>query len=70
MFFYNVTSSFLERKQIHWIHETGLGIIIGFFIGWILEASFNVEESFDGDSFFAIILPCIVFAGGYNMRKR
>ncbi len=58
----------MERTKIHFLHESGFGILMGFAIGFILKM-LGKEIAFSGDSFFFIILPPIIFAPGYNMKK-
>lgn len=52
-------------------HETSIGIVLGFITGapliWIFP-NFNIE--FRYDIFYNYILPPIVFAAGYNVKKK
>lgn len=64
----------MEHKHFNYLHETGLGIIIGFFVGMIfffVDEEFYFESMrFNKDFFMLFILPPIIFAGGYNLKKR
>lgn len=67
--------------KIHIIHETGLGIILGILAGGIFTLIYKgtlyyivkfiilYEYDFNESFFFYILLPIIIFAGGYNLNK-
>jgi NhaP-type Na+/H+ or K+/H+ antiporter len=59
----------MEHVHFHYIHETGIGIILGAIFGAILYFKNEEEVSFNGEAFFEFILPPIIFAAGYNLRK-
>lgn len=72
---YNVSSRVFEKLEFHYLHESGFCMIIGMLIS-LLASVINPNEdftknlTFDGEMFFNLILPPIIFAAGYNLRKR
>lgn len=70
---YIIAGNLFEHVHFHMLHETGLGIIMGFLFGMVIY--FADREVLDGDIFsqdlfFYGILPLIIFAGGFNLKKR
>ncbi|KRX03049.1 hypothetical protein PPERSA_08124 [Pseudocohnilembus persalinus] len=65
---YMIFQAVIENKKIHIIHETGLGIILGIIFGIVLMEEHNITN-FNGSFFFTYILPPIIFAAGYNLKK-
>lgn len=52
-------------------HETSLGIVLGFLAGLPLYFFIpNMKVEFEYDIFYNYILPPIVFAAGYNVKKK
>ncbi|CAD8135676.1 unnamed protein product [Paramecium octaurelia] len=74
LFVYSISGAFFEHKHIHIIHETGLGILLGILSGFIFyllfEDTLRSLYTFNGTFFFYILLPIIIFCGGYNLNKR
>ena len=66
--FYLFIQSLIEHKHFHAIHETGIGILVGVLFGYFTSMQAKYQ-SFDGKIFFTYILPPIIFAGGYNLKK-
>jgi solute carrier family 9 (sodium/hydrogen exchanger), member 6/7 len=71
---YMVAGTLIESK--HWIvgHEAGVVIIIGMVLSFLAlqfgHEEFNHMMTFDENFFFYFCLPPIVFASGYNMKRR
>ena len=62
----------METKNFSIGHETGVIIIIGIIISALLElwTGNNLKIiSWSNDMFFFVLLPLIIFATGYNMRR-
>ncbi len=71
---YIVAGAFIEAKHPPFGHETGLVILLGFLISLIAFLSggdhFSHLFMFNDTVFFYVCLPPIIFAAGYNMRRR
>ncbi|CDW88691.1 sodium hydrogen exchanger [Stylonychia lemnae] len=71
---YVILGSFMEHKKAPVGHETGVAILTGFLVSLIAWAAgykdlTNTLE-FNGDVFFYLCLPPIIFASGFNMRRK
>ena len=69
---YIVVGGYMEVKKVPFGHETGLAIILGIAISAALFYS-GVNSNdflFSGDLFFFFVLPPIIFASGFNMRRK
>ena len=66
--------SYIEKKKLKFGHETGGVIILGFICSYIAylydNDRFTRLVHFDGNIFFYLILPPIVFSSGYNMHRK
>jgi NhaP-type Na+/H+ or K+/H+ antiporter len=64
----------LERCHCNFGHEASLVIIVGASISYLAYAigfsQFNEAVSFDHNIFFYFCLPPIVFASGFNMKRK
>jgi sodium/hydrogen exchanger-like protein 6/7/sodium/hydrogen exchanger 8 len=57
--------------KIHVIHETGIGILIGMLFGTGLYLFGEGDQiKFEEKIFFYGLLPPMIFAGGYNLKKK
>ena len=71
---YTVASPIFEKKNFHYMHESGLCMIIGIIITFIAMfvvpgSNFADTFNFDDQIFFTFILPPIIFSAGYNLRR-
>ena len=65
--------AFMEHKRFKFGHETGVILVIGIIvsiIGHAVDKSHGIIPEFDTAIFFDIALPAILFAAGYNMRRK
>ena len=71
---YMVIGSWLEKKHSNVGHESGLIILIGIAISFVASHGghddFGKMMTFDPNFFFYFCLPPIVFAAGYNMKRK
>ena len=71
---YIMAGVFIEKRGCPFGHEASLIILTGAaisFIAYILgSVSFNEAFSFNENVFFYFCLPPIVFASGFNMKRR
>ena len=70
---YIVLGTFMEYKNVPFGHETGVALAMGLVISAIIHFATDnpsLELRFDGDIFFYVCLPPIIFASGFNMRRR
>ena len=71
---YTVAAPIFEKIHFHYMHESGLCMIIGIIISLIAiffdpHTNFTRSINFSGDVFFTFVLPPIIFSAGYNLRK-
>ena len=72
---YIVVGSWMEKMHFKFGHETGMIIVVGIVISLIFRSVDKLElrqdiESFPDSLFFNVFLPLIIFATGYNMRRK
>ena len=71
---YTVAAPIFEKIHFHYMHESGLCMIIGVIISLIAiffdpHTNFTKSINFSGDIFFTFVLPPIIFSAGYNLRR-
>lgn len=52
------------------LHSTGVAVLLGILAGFVTDEALNQSINFDEDFFFYFVLPPIIFASGYNMKRR
>jgi len=68
---YVMIGSYIEHKHSTFGHETGVALVAGLIVSASIHYS-NPDLSliFNGEIFFYVCLPPIIFAAGFNMRRR
>ncbi|KAL4437948.1 hypothetical protein ABPG74_001119 [Tetrahymena malaccensis] len=69
LFIHTITSHVIEIKKITFLHESAVSIGLGVIVAIILKAITGTAVEFNHGIFFNLILPPIIFAGGFNLRK-
>lgn len=71
---YIFAGTFLEQKKPVVGHEAGLIILLGVAISYGMNVSGHIDLTkvftFDENFFFYFCLPPIIFASGYNMKRK
>ena len=71
MVIYVLVGTRIETKGCGFGHETGVVIIIGIAISYVLNVANDTKlGAFSPDVLFEFGLPMILYAAGYNMRRR
>ena len=74
LLFYMFVGSILEKYHCKIGHEAGLVIIFGMLVSFLAfhtgHTDLNKMVTFDENFFFYFCLPPIVFASGYNMKRK
>jgi len=72
MLIYMILDSIWETKNIRFFHATGIILLIGLVIGYLIEAfsENGLPFEIDANFFFRFTLPLILFSEGYNMHQR
>lgn len=69
-----VGGGFMESRKIKFGNETGLvlamGLIISVMLHYFHGSGQYMDISFNGDVFFYVCLPPIIFSSGFNMRRK
>ena len=71
---YTVSAPIFEKIHFHYMHESGLCMIIGVIVSLIAiffdpHANFTKSINFSGEVFFTFVLPPIIFSAGYNLHR-
>lgn len=68
---YTVSAAALEHFNFHYIHESGIAIILGIGLGlFLVVASGDSALTFDETTFFYFILPPIIFEAGFSLDRK
>jgi len=71
---YVVIGGYMEHIKVKFGHETGIALVMGLIISaglhYLSEKPSDYDVKFDGTVFFYVCLPPIIFAAGFNMRRR
>jgi NhaP-type Na+/H+ or K+/H+ antiporter len=72
---YVIGGGFMESRKFPVGHETGIALIFGLMISALIHFTSNDhgsswEIAFDPEVLFYVCLPPIIFASGFNMRRR
>ena len=74
LFLYMLFGALLERAHSPIGHEASLLCLVGIIISYISftlgDHDFNDIMTFDENFFFYFVLPPIIFAAGYNMKRK
>ena len=68
---YVLVGTRIETKGCGFGHETGVVIIVGIAVSYVLNVANDTKlGAFSPDVLFEFGLPMILYAAGYNMRRR
>ncbi len=70
---YSLIGSYMEKRKPPILHETGVIIIIGIIISYFINSQWPDHNSwfqFPKYLFFEVLLPLIILASGYNMKRK
>ena len=72
---YTVAAPIFEKIHFHYMHESGLCMIIGVLITSLSSLmskhkDYTKSLNFNEGVFFTFVLPLIIFSAGYNLRRQ
>ena len=74
---FTLSAPIFEKFHFHYMHESGLCMLIGlafacinYFFAPLGKDNIKSLLLFNGDVFFNLILPPIIFAAGYNLKRK
>lgn len=70
---YTFVGLYMEKKKFAFGHETGVILLIGIGISYTVKYFYPDQLyylKFDDHIFFEYCLPLIIFASGYNMKRK
>ena len=72
---YTVAAPIFDKIHFHYMHESGLCMIIGVlitFLSSLMSSNKDYTKSlnFNEGVFFTFVLPLIIFSAGYNLRRQ
>ena len=70
---YTILGLYMEHKKPPIGHETGIIIIIGMIVSYTIKLAVpgNIDLlQFNTNIFFEACLPLIIFASGYNLKRK
>ncbi len=68
---YVIVGGYMEHRKSSFGHETGVALVFGLIISAAVHfVDPTLDLTFNGDIFFYVCLPPIIFAAGFNMRRR
>ncbi|CAG9322989.1 unnamed protein product [Blepharisma stoltei] len=65
-----ILSVYLPKFKINYLHESSIIILIGIGLGAIMDSAGHTLSKFSSDIFFDFILPLLILAAGFNMKRR
>ena len=65
---YTLSGHIIDKMKILVIHESTVGVLAGMLIQWLLLDHYTIN--FDSQAFFFFMLPPIVFASAYTLKKK